>query len=97
LGSVPCSFPGPASGVLLAIAVLQRGLMGWRKLTIGDPDWRVVWRSATDPDSTPIIEVAEVWAVGACSDGEVYEEMMARGAAMPRNPRASALAEVRGN
>ena len=73
---------------------LLGGLIGWRKLTVGDRDWRVVWRSTTDSDSTPTIEVAEVWAVGARSDSEVYEEMTARVAAMPKNPRTVALAEV---
>ena len=73
---------------------LLGGLIGWRKLTVGDRDWRVVWRSTTDPGPTPIIEVAEVWAVGARSDNEVYEEMTARVAAMPKNPRTVALAEV---
>ncbi len=73
---------------------LLGGLIGWRKLTVGDRDWRVVWRSTTDPDSTPIFEVAEVGAVGARSGSDVYEEMTARVAAMPKNPGTVALAEV---
>lgn len=73
---------------------LLGGLVGWRKLTVGDRDWRIVWRPTTDAGSTPVIEVAEVWAVGARSDSEVYEEMAARVAAMPDNPRTAALAEV---
>ncbi len=72
---------------------LLGGLIGWRKLTVGDRDWRVVWRSTTDSDSTPIIEVAEVWAVVARSDSDIHEEMAARVAAMPKNPRTVALAE----
>lgn len=73
---------------------LLGGLISWRKLTVGDRDWRIVWRPTTDPDSTPVIEVAEVWAVGARSDSEVYEEMAARVTSMPNNPRTVALAEV---
>lgn len=73
---------------------LLGGLIGWRKLTVGDRDWRIVWRPTTDPNSIPIVEVAEVWAVGARSDSEVYEEMAARVAAMPDTPRTVALAEV---
>jgi mRNA interferase RelE/StbE len=73
---------------------LLGGLIGWRKLTVGDRDWRVVWRPMIDPDSMPVIEVAEVWAVGARSDREVYEEMAARVTAMPDSPRTVALAEV---
>jgi len=73
---------------------LLGGLIGWRKATVGDRDWRVVWQSTTDPHSTPIIEVAEVWAMGARFDSEVYEEMTARVAAMSKNPGTVALAEV---
>jgi mRNA interferase RelE/StbE len=73
---------------------LLGGLIGWRKLTVGNRDWRIVWRPTTDPDTTPVIEIAEVWAVGARSDSEVYEEMAARLAAMPDTPRTVALAEV---
>jgi mRNA interferase RelE/StbE len=73
---------------------LLGGLIGWRKLTVGDRAWRIVWRPTTDSDSTPVIEIAEVWAVGARSDSEVYEEMVARVAAMPDNPQTVALAEV---
>lgn len=73
---------------------LLGGLIGWRKLTVGDRDWRVVWRATTDEGSTPVVEVAEVWAVGARSGREVYREMAARVAAMPNSPRTVALAEV---
>jgi mRNA interferase RelE/StbE len=54
----------------------------------------VVWRSTTGPDSSRIIEVAEVRAVGAWSDSEVYEEMTARVAAMANSPGTVAVAEV---
>lgn len=75
---------------------LLGGLIGWRKLVVGDRDWRIVWRPTSEPGSRPVIEVAEIWAVGARSDSEVYEEMAARVAAMPDNPRTVALAEVIG-
>ncbi|MGH9057624.1 MAG: hypothetical protein ACRDYY_17455 [Acidimicrobiales bacterium] len=54
----------------------------------------MVWQTTTDPGSTPVVEVAEVWAVGARSDREVYEEMAARVAAMADGPRTVALAGV---
>jgi mRNA interferase RelE/StbE len=73
---------------------LLGGLIGWRKLTVGDRDWRIVWRPTTDQDSKPVVEVAEIWAVGARSDSEVYAEMATRVAAMPHSPRTVALAEV---
>ena len=41
-----------------------------------------------------IVEVAEVWAIGARSDDEVYEEMSARVAALPERPRTDTLREI---
>lgn len=73
---------------------LLGNLIGWQKLTVGDRDWRIVWRHTTDETATPVIEVAEVWAVGARSDKEVYLEMVARVTSMPATPHAVDLAEV---
>lgn len=73
---------------------LLGGLIGWRKLTVGNRDWRIGWRPTVDQESKPVIEVAEIWAVGARSDSEVYAEMATRVAAMPDNPQTAALAEV---
>jgi mRNA interferase RelE/StbE len=53
---------------------LHGSLIGWRKLTVSDRDWRIVWRVASDDTGTVIVDVAEVWAVGARADREVYEE-----------------------
>jgi mRNA interferase RelE/StbE len=41
---------------------LLGGLIEWRKPTVGNRDGRIVWRPTTDPDTTPVIEIAEVWA-----------------------------------
>jgi len=46
-------------------------LVGWRKLTVGARDWRIVWRVTTDGAGVPTITIAEVWAVGARSDAQV--------------------------
>ncbi len=73
---------------------LLGNLIGWRKLTVGDRNWRIVWRHTTDGTATPVIEIAEVWAVGARSDEEVYLEMGDRVASMPATPHAVDLAEV---
>src|SRR6478672_12157559 len=43
---------------------LLGGLIGYRKITVGDRDWRVVWRVEQDDVGAYLIEVAEVWAVG---------------------------------
>ena len=73
---------------------LHKELQGWRKLTVGDRDWRIVWRVTFDDAGSVIVDVAEVWAVGARSDDEVYEEMSTRVAALPASPRTEALREI---
>lgn len=79
-------------------APLLGGLIGWRKLTVGDRGWRVVWRVTHDNSGTAartvVVDVAEVWAVGARSDGEVYDEMTSRVAVLGDSPETSALADV---
>ena len=69
-------------------------LIGWRKLTVGDRDWRVVWRVTADAEGTVTITIAEVWAVGARTDADVYAEMKDRVAAAGQDPTTLALAEV---
>jgi len=69
-------------------------LVGWRKLVVGDRDWRIVWRVTTDDAGTVTITIAEVWAVGARTEAEVYEEMSARVAGADRTPSTMALADV---
>lgn len=65
-------------------------LIGYRKLVVGNRDWRLVWRVTEDRD----IEIAEVWGVGARSDDEIYKEMTARVAALPPTPMTKALSET---
>lgn len=69
-------------------------LIGYRKLVFGDRDWRIVWRTTTDDRGGVIIEIAEVWAVGARADSEVYAEMTSRVAQMSAQPAKRALASV---
>jgi mRNA interferase RelE/StbE len=69
-------------------------LTGWRKLVVGDRDWRVIWRVTHDQSNSVIVDVAEVWAVGARADSEVYAEMAERAARMPTEPRTLALTDV---
>ncbi len=75
---------------------LLGGLVGFRKLTVGDRHWRIVWRVTTDDLGAEVVEIAEVWAAGARSDGEVYAEMNDRVEALPASPRTTQLAEVVG-
>ncbi len=69
-------------------------LIGWRKLVVGDRDWRIVWRVTTDDLGNRVIDIAEVWAVGARADAEVYAEMNDRIASLGDSPVTQALSEV---
>lgn len=69
-------------------------LIGYRKLVVGKRDWRLIWRTVTDDRGALVVEIAEIWAVGARADGEVYAEMADRVAAMPDVPVRRPLSEV---
>jgi mRNA interferase RelE/StbE len=58
---------GSQAGVPLA-----RNLASWRKLTVGDRDWRIVFR--VNPDET----VATVCVIGDREDEACYEEAQQR-------------------
>lgn len=73
---------------------LLGALIGWRKLSVGNRDWRIVWRVTNDDAGEVIVDVAEVWAAGARSDGEVYTEMTQRVRTLPDSPRTTALAQL---
>lgn len=73
---------------------LQGGLIGLRKLVLGDRDRRLVWRVTHDDSGTVIVDVAEVWAIGARGEGAVHEEMWERVDKVRGIPSALALADV---
>lgn len=73
---------------------LLGALAGFRKLVVGDRDWRIVWRITEDASGTPILDISEIWAVGARSDGEVYDELTSRVARMGNNPKIRPLKDV---
>ena len=73
---------------------LRGALIGWRKISVGNRDWRIVWRVTHDEVLGVIVDVAGVWAAGARSDSAVYTEMTERVATLPDSPRTRALAEV---
>ena len=73
---------------------LKGGLIGYRKLVVGDRDWRVIWRVTHDDTGATIVDVAEVWAVGARSDADVYDEMAQRVKVLGREPHTMPLAEA---
>ncbi len=73
---------------------LHGSLIGYRRLVLGDRDRRLIWRVTHDDSGTVIVDVAEVWAVGARSDDEVYDEMRSRVTLMTDSPATLALAAV---
>lgn len=73
---------------------LGGGLHGFRKLTLGDRDWRIIWRVTHEETGRVIVDIGEVWAVGARKDAEVYAEMNRRVAAAPQGTNTRALKEV---
>lgn len=75
--------------------ILHGELVGFRKLVVGNRDWRVVWRVTHDNTGAAIVDIAEVWAVGARSDAAVYAEMQERVARLAQDqPATLALTEV---
>ncbi|MHC6177268.1 hypothetical protein [Glutamicibacter sp. X7] len=69
-------------------------LFGFRKLVAGDRDWRIEWRVEEDASGVPILEILEVWSVGARSDGEVYDELILRVARMGDDPSIRPLRDA---
>lgn len=78
----------------LAGEPLLGSLIGYRKLVVGNRDWRVVWRAIPDERGDVTIEIAEVWAVGARADSEVYNEMTERIASLRDSPVRRSLADI---
>ena len=64
-----------------------RGLTGWRKIVVGDRNWRIIFTVGTDET------VATVWVIGDRDDDTCYEEARRRVAALgQRQPEAASLA-----
>lgn len=73
---------------------LLGGLIGFRKITVGDRDWRIVWRVVENEAGGYLVEVAEVWAVGHRKDSEAYAEIQARVDSAGSSPKTKALTDV---
>ncbi|HZS94181.1 MAG TPA: type II toxin-antitoxin system RelE/ParE family toxin [Chloroflexota bacterium] len=68
---------------------LGKGLTGWRKIVVGDRDWRIIF--TMDERKT----VATVWVIGDRSDSACYEEAQRRIANLPgTDPSVDSLASV---
>lgn len=57
---------------------LLGSLVGFRKLVVGNRDYRIVWRETKDADQIPVLDIAEVWAAGARADSAICKEMNTR-------------------
>lgn len=66
---------------------LGKNLVGWRKITVGNRNWRIVFR--VDPENT----TATICVIGDREDGACYEEAQRR-AKQARNADATSLAET---
>ncbi|WPF66336.1 MULTISPECIES: type II toxin-antitoxin system RelE/ParE family toxin [unclassified Corynebacterium] len=75
---------------------LLGALIGFRKLIVGNRDYRIIWRETIDDNHNPVLEIAEFWAAGARSDGEVYDEMARRIEQLKESgsPQAHSLATI---
>lgn len=71
-------------------------LIGFRKLTVGNRTYRIAWRHTVDDTMVPIVEIAEVWAVGARSNSEIYKDLIQRVDAIEKdeNPETRALKKI---
>ena len=68
---------------------LRGDLAGWRKIIVGDRDWRIIF--TTDPQDT----VATVWVIGDRNDARCYEDALRRVQALGKGqPQAASLAAV---
>jgi mRNA interferase RelE/StbE len=68
---------------------LGGGLTGWRKIVVGDRNWRIIF--TTNVDETD----ATVWVIGDREDSECYEEARRRVQALGKTqPEATSLAAV---
>jgi mRNA interferase RelE/StbE len=78
----------------LAGTPLLGSLIGWRKLTVGDRHWRIIWRTHTDVSGTLIVEIAEIWAIGARADSKIYKELKDRLDNLAPDQKVQSLREV---
>ncbi len=69
-------------------------LRGYRKLVVGRNHWRIVWRPIVASSGQQIIEISEIWAVGARSKSEVYAEVIARKNSLGDSPNHISMSEA---
>jgi mRNA interferase RelE/StbE len=68
---------------------LGRGLTGWRKIVVGDRNWRIIFTT----DSTQ--SIATVWVIGDRDDAACYEDAQRRVRTLRKaQPQVASLAAV---
>ncbi len=73
---------------------LLGGLIGYRKLSVGNRHSRIVWRVIEDGSSSPLVEIAEIWAIGARADSAVYQEIRRRIDRLGETPETLAIRSI---
>lgn len=67
---------------------LGRGLTNWRKIVVGDRQWRIVF--ITDPEET----VETIWVIGDREDEECYREAEQRLKRLGPRPETQGLSSL---
>lgn len=66
----------------------------FRKLKVTHPELRIVWKVLHDENGEEVIEIAQIWAIGARANGEIYKELKKRIALLEGNQEATELSRV---
>lgn len=67
---------------------VRQNLTGWRKVVIGDRDWRIVFRVNEETKTATIL------VVGDRADAQCYEEAMRRLKRLPKQQTGKTLSEA---
>jgi mRNA interferase RelE/StbE len=70
---------------------LHGDLLNFRKITVGDNHWRIVWRVY---ESEKRIEYSVIWGVGARANEEIYKIIRKRIAELGDNPETVKLRDA---
>lgn len=73
---------------------LRGALVGFRKLTVGNRTWRIIWRVITETNGTLSVDIAEVWAAGAREESAVYTEITSRIKSLSTDPKTLPLTDA---
>ena len=72
---------------------LSGDLSEFKKVTVGNRAWRIVYKERLSADGL-ILEIAEIWGIGARSESAIYEEVRQRIKEIPAGPLTVSLYDV---